>query len=399
MTADQNRFVNIQYCSGNNLPFSIMHPQGRIVNHYTLSGTKLGKMLFDRHGNLTYHEQYFGDLVISDGQPTRILHADGTINLNGSSVEYHYHLKDHLGNVRMVITPSANNKPQVLQATDYYPFGMSYTKNLQSGGGANQPNKYLYNSKEEQEMPGKWLDYGWRMYDAQLGRWHGVDPLAERAYSWTPYRYGFNNPIRFIDPDGRFETRKEAREHRRENKLSGRIKRQDDGTYAINHRGTGGRIITFNDSEFGITKADVVFGEKVRTLKYGDPVFGTGNHITKSKAERVGPGIDIGLLLGRGGAGRRQMTPGGAGIANLLWRILGISQEIQQSNTESTADTKTTETSNDDANSEKQHEFKRGHYYQYDAETGQNTGGVILRSREDSLRFIKKRPNKKLSYE
>jgi RHS repeat-associated protein len=202
MTADLNRFVNIQYCSGNNLPFSIMHPQGRIVNHYTLSGAKLGKMLFDRHSNLTYHEQYFGDLVISDGQPTRILHGDGTINLNGSSVEYHYHLEDHLGNVRMVITPGANNKPQVLQATDYYPFGMSYTKNLSSGGGAHQPNKYLYNSKEEQEMPGKWLDYGWRMYDAQLGRWHGVDPLAGEYSSWSPYNYVMNNPLKFIDPDG-----------------------------------------------------------------------------------------------------------------------------------------------------------------------------------------------------
>jgi len=106
----------------------------------------------------------------------------------------------------MVITPGGNNKPRVLQANDYYPFGMAYTKNFQSGGGAHQPNKYLYNSKEEQEMPGKFLDYGWRMYDPQLGRWHGVDPLAEKMRRWSPYTYALNNPIRFIDPDGMLST-------------------------------------------------------------------------------------------------------------------------------------------------------------------------------------------------
>jgi hypothetical protein len=41
------------------------------------------------------------------------------------------------------------------------------------------------------------------MYDAALGRWNAIDPLAEDYYSWTPYCYGVNNPVLIVDPDGR----------------------------------------------------------------------------------------------------------------------------------------------------------------------------------------------------
>jgi hypothetical protein len=156
--------------------------------------------------------------------------------------------------------------------------------------------------------------------------------LAERVYGWTPYRYGFNNPISYIDPDGMFETVELAREHKRQAGISGRVRRQNDGTYAIHHRGTNGGIRTFNDSQFGATTA-VVFehsGPKY-TQKGGNPIPGSGTYETNVTAEHTGPPIDPTGLGGRGGAGRFS-RPGSLGmvVANLLYRIQGLFQETNE---------------------------------------------------------------------
>ncbi|WP_366095216.1 RHS repeat-associated core domain-containing protein [Flavobacterium sp.] len=107
---------------------------------------------------------------------------------------------------------------KILEENHYYPFGLKHEnyaserfERVKETNGelfVIQPTErrewqYKYNGKEWQDELGlNFYDYGARNYDAAIGRWMNVDPLAEVSRRWNPYNYCYNNPVFFIDPDG-----------------------------------------------------------------------------------------------------------------------------------------------------------------------------------------------------
>lgn len=175
---------------------------------------------------------------------------------------YVYNFTDHLGNVRLsytdtnkdgIIQPRAYEcnslsfkggggggciypwKPgEIIDINNYYPFGLMHNYTATNRNAY----QYKYNGKELQETG--MYDYGWRQYAPDIARWMTPDPLikdhdftfnpndiddedddeVESAITTTlgngggifnpdnlnPFSYGYNNPIKFDDPDGRCPT-------------------------------------------------------------------------------------------------------------------------------------------------------------------------------------------------
>ena len=189
LTKDLNKGISGITYNFLNLPNVVTFSDGSTITYtYGADDTKLRTV--HKIGSTTTTTDYCGNVVYENGVQKLLLTEEGYVTLSDS--KYHYYLKDHQGNNRVVISQSGT----VEETNHYYPFGGAFasTSNVQP---------YKYNGKELDSKKGlNWYDYGARHYDAALGRFTTNDRFAEKYYSMSPYQYGANNPVNNIDVNG-----------------------------------------------------------------------------------------------------------------------------------------------------------------------------------------------------
>lgn len=234
MIKDTNKGItNITY-NHLNLPTKIVVGSNNIEYLYNATGQKVSKKVTqagvitttDYLSGFQYMKKTASEPVVLQFFP----HAEGYVNATQNTLigggtnytfNYVYNYTDHLGNIRLSysLDPSTNVL-KIIEENHYYPFGLKHT-----GYNSDQmmyvkeasvlkikPKPPLFKTSYNYKFSGKELqdelglnayDYGARMYMPDIVRTPIQDPLAEKFYSFSPYSFLNNNPLRFVDPDGR----------------------------------------------------------------------------------------------------------------------------------------------------------------------------------------------------
>ncbi|WP_394973695.1 DUF6443 domain-containing protein [uncultured Croceitalea sp.] len=188
---------------------------GTIMYIYDATGVKLQKNVLtngnttatDYAGNYIYEKPQGGTATLQFfSTPEGYVEPKNANNLN-QGYNYIYQHKDHLGNVRLSYTDNDNDgqitaATEILLENNYYPFGLKHKgyNGSVSPLGNSAAQKWKYNDKEIDEDLGLNLyHYGFRMYDAAIGRFPSIDPISDQFPHVSTYNYAENRPIDGID--------------------------------------------------------------------------------------------------------------------------------------------------------------------------------------------------------
>ena len=189
LTSDANKGISAIEYNYLKKPRRIVKNGVEILYQYDALGRKLKETVG------TSITDYAGNTIFKNNVLYQIAHDEGRI-ING---EYEYHIKDHLGSLRVAFRDSSGIA-KITQSNSYGIFGeelpsISYFKAQW------KKDEFRFTGKENLPETG-YTDFGARFYDNIVPRFITIDPLSELNRRFSPTVYGNANPLRFIDPDG-----------------------------------------------------------------------------------------------------------------------------------------------------------------------------------------------------
>jgi RHS repeat-associated protein len=193
LTSDANKGISLIEYNYLKLPKRIVQNGVTTLIQYDAMGKKLKETIG------TQVTDYVGNKIYKANILYQIAHDEGRI-IGG---EYEYHIKDHLGNLRVAFRDSSGIA-KITQSNAYGCWGenlptLGYLKSTWS------KDFFKFTGKEELQGTG-YIDFGARLYDPLVPHFTTIDPLSELSRRFSPFTYANNNPLRFIDPDGMMAT-------------------------------------------------------------------------------------------------------------------------------------------------------------------------------------------------
>ncbi|MCL2414640.1 MAG: hypothetical protein FWC94_05235 [Bacteroidales bacterium] len=196
-----------------NKPVKVLFPDGETRIAYDALGNKISKVetVFSDFGTIETRRYYAGPVIQTSrssgaNPPTYSIHIEiggGIFNQNG---DYFIRFADYQGSVRVVVRASTNssenvfNPENIVEVNNFDPWGVEFGRSQNPFGMQNVKHQDMerlnFGNMNVHNHGARWA------FNA-LGRWLGMDPLMELFYSMSPYTFLGNNPVRFIDPDGR----------------------------------------------------------------------------------------------------------------------------------------------------------------------------------------------------
>ena len=208
---------------------------------------------------------YCAGFVYEDSLLTRINLDGAYLSYTGadgprlSTPEYHFYLRDHLGNNRVDVAADG----RICQVTDYYPYGLPMASSRNAAA-----QRWLFGGKELDRISGLDLyDFEARAYDPALARFTSHDPLQEKKSFISPYLYCRSNPVMFVDPTGLDEW-----EIDKNGKIVKHIKtNKHDAFFMVDNKGkrVDGKSLTF---KYGTVKKSSTIANE-----YKNEIIGTGD--------------------------------------------------------------------------------------------------------------------------